>query len=141
GRILLIPGLQGTSRAMARPKNTRSNASKEAEKAARAARLVQARREAGYTGAQSAAEAHGWNVNNYKAHESGRNGFNAADARRYAAAYGVRVAWLTLNEQPVRDPGVVPVGREFSPDPDPDRPMTIGDTTGFRGAPEGAVPQ
>lgn len=57
------------------------------EREERAARLVAARKAAGYTSAVKAAEAFGWNVNSYKAHEAGRNGFGIADARSYADAF------------------------------------------------------
>ncbi|WP_313613438.1 hypothetical protein [Agrobacterium sp.] len=68
------------------------------EKEARAERLVQARKAAGYTSAQKAAERFLWKVNTYKAHESGRNGFDVSDAKIYARAFGVPWAWLQAGE-------------------------------------------
>lgn len=65
-----------------------------AEREERAGRLRQARAAAGYSSTAAAARNFGWNANTYKAHESGRNGFGIADARRYATAFGVSVAWL-----------------------------------------------
>lgn len=64
----------------------------------RAKRLLEARRAADLTSAQKAADKFGWNVNNVKAHESGRNGFGMTDAKQYARAYKVSVAWLYLGE-------------------------------------------
>ena len=68
------------------------------EKEARAERLKQARRAAGYTSAEKAAKRFLWNVNSYKAHESGRNGFGISDAKRYSHAFGVSTAWLQTGE-------------------------------------------
>lgn len=73
------------------------------ERKARADRLVLARKEAGFRGPVSAAKAFGWPVNNYKAHEAGRNGFGIADARSYAKEFAVRLAWLQFNEGPMRE--------------------------------------
>lgn len=64
------------------------------ERAERAKRLLEARKAAGYGGVKSASAAGGWNVNKYKAHESGRNGFGISDAKRYAKAYKVSLNWL-----------------------------------------------
>ncbi|MBT9370301.1 LexA family transcriptional regulator [Rhizobium sp. CSW-27] len=68
------------------------------EKFARAERLVEARQAAGYSSAEKAAARFSWNVNTYKAHESGRNGFGIAIAKRYAQAFGVTTAWLQTGE-------------------------------------------
>ena len=68
------------------------------EKDARAKRLKVARKAAGYSSAEKAAARFAWNVNNYKAHESGRNGFGISDARRYAHAFGVTTGWLQTGE-------------------------------------------
>jgi transcriptional regulator with XRE-family HTH domain len=68
------------------------------EKEARADRLKQARKAAGYSSAEKAAQRFGWNVNTYKAHESGRNGLGLSDAKRYAYAFGVTTAWLQTGE-------------------------------------------
>lgn len=64
------------------------------EREKRAARLVKARKDAGYKGPTSVCDRFGWNINNYKAHEQGRNGFGLADAKAYAKAFGVSLAWL-----------------------------------------------
>jgi SOS-response transcriptional repressor LexA len=64
------------------------------EKKQRAERLEQARRSAGFRGPKAVADRFGWNVNNYKAHEGGRNGFGIADAKNYAKAFGVNLKWL-----------------------------------------------
>lgn len=64
----------------------------------RAARLVWARRtHAGISSAKEAAGRYGWSVNNYKAHESGRNGFSPALGDAYADAFEVSRKWLYLN--------------------------------------------
>lgn len=73
---------------------TMSKEAKQYERAARAERLKEARVKAGFTGVKSASSAHGWNVNNYKAHESGRNGFEIVDAKRYSKAFKVSLNWL-----------------------------------------------
>ena len=78
------------------------------EKDARADRLKQARKAAGYSSAEKAAKRFLWNVNSYKAHESGRNGFGISDAKRYAHAFGVTTAWLQTGE------GDAPEGRSPS---------------------------
>jgi phage repressor protein C with HTH and peptisase S24 domain len=67
---------------------------RKAEKEARAARLRDARRNAGYSSAVKAAERFGWPVETYKAHESGRNGFDNDAGRKYAKGFDVSVAWL-----------------------------------------------
>jgi hypothetical protein len=122
-------------------RKTRPAKDDNAEKKAKAERLVKARYEAGFAGAVSAAKHFNWPENNYKAHEAGRNGFGPADAKKYSTAFRVRLPWLVLNEPPMREPGIVPLGQEFPPDPDPDGPATIGSQTGVRGIPPGAVPQ
>jgi phage repressor protein C with HTH and peptisase S24 domain len=67
------------------------------EREERAARLKQARQLAGLKGPKDVAAKHGFNENNYKAHEAGRNGFSPALAEEYAAAFGVSKKWLYLN--------------------------------------------
>lgn len=79
---------------------TRGQKTEHEERRARAERLVTARKEAGYRGAQSTAEHFGWNVNSYKAHESGRNGFGITDAKKYAEAFDVSVDWLNFGDGP-----------------------------------------
>ena len=66
------------------------------EREDRATRLVQARKEAGYSSAVAAARQFGWNENKYKAHEGGRNGFGIADARAYADAFRTTPEWLNF---------------------------------------------
>lgn len=75
---------------------TMTNNSEQREKERRAERLTQARLRANVGGTKAASDKFGWNVNNYKAHESGRNGFGIADAKKYAKAYNVSVAWLNF---------------------------------------------
>ena len=80
--------------------------SKEAEKKERelrAERLEQARRNANLGGAKALSDRFGWSINNYKAHESGRNGFGIADARKYAKAFNVSVEWLFLGKGSFQD--------------------------------------
>lgn len=65
------------------------------EKEARALRLTEARKAAGYSGPKAIADQFpDWNINSYKAHESGRNGFGIADAKKYARAFKVNLQWL-----------------------------------------------
>lgn len=107
-----------------------------AEREERAARLVQARQRAGLTSAAAAAAQFGWNVNTYKAHESGRNGFETGDAKKYALAFRANVAWLELGvgspDGPMiasfdpSDPDPIQDFDAEAPDPiDPDQPPTI----------------
>lgn len=67
------------------------------EREERAERLVWARKRAGFAGPQAVADRFHFNVNNYKAHESGRNGFSASAGDEYAEAFGVSKKWLYLN--------------------------------------------
>lgn len=67
-------------------------------RAQRADRLVEARKRAGFRGVKSASYANGFNVNSYKAHESGQNGFSDTTAKEYAEAYGVSLNWLWWGE-------------------------------------------
>lgn len=76
------------------------------ERLRRAARLVEARARAGHKGAITAARAISVDENRYKAHESGRNGFGISDARIYAKAYGVSLAWLNFGIGSINDPYV-----------------------------------
>ncbi|MFB7144995.1 S24 family peptidase [Agrobacterium deltaense] len=64
------------------------------ERDERAARLKWARERANFKGPKAVVDKIGGNVNNYKAHESGRNGFGLVDAKRYAKAFGVNLKWL-----------------------------------------------
>lgn len=71
---------------------------KKLERLARAKRLVEARKDAGFSGPVAVANALDINVNNYKAHEQGRNGFEAVDGKKYAKAFKVSLKWLMLGE-------------------------------------------
>ncbi len=64
------------------------------ERSERASRLKQARVQAGFGGVKSASAHHGWNVNSYKAHETGQNGFSSEQAKVYAQAYKTSLSWL-----------------------------------------------
>ncbi len=91
-----------------------NNETERKEREERAARLVWARRNAGFRGPKDVADKFGFNVNNYKAHEAGRNGFGLADAKAYAEAFGVSLAWLQHNEgtwEPDGKPMIPIVGR------------------------------
>jgi SOS-response transcriptional repressor LexA len=67
---------------------------KRAEREDRASRLRQARVNAGFATMADAIRECGWPKETYKAHESGRNGFDTAQARQYARRYKVSPAWL-----------------------------------------------
>lgn len=73
---------------------TRMSDKERFERDERAKRLVLARKKAGFGGVKSASSAFGWNVNNYKAHEAGQNGFSSEQAKVYANAFGVSLNWL-----------------------------------------------
>jgi len=68
------------------------------EKQERAERLRQARKRANISGAKGVYDASegAIDVNLYKGHESGRNGFSVSDGRRYAELFGVSLTWLYL---------------------------------------------
>ncbi|MBB5087475.1 XRE family transcriptional regulator [Roseospira marina] len=63
-----------------------------------AARLRQARQQAGYATATDAALAFGWNPNTYKSHENGLRGLRGHALERYAGAFGVPPAWLQFGD-------------------------------------------
>lgn len=78
-----------------------------AEREQRAERLKQARRAAGFRGATGVAQAiSGLNIDTYKAHEQGRNGFGLTDAKRYARAFRVSLQWLNFGLGSPDDPYV-----------------------------------
>ena len=60
----------------------------------KAQRLREARELAGYESARQAANANGWGVSTYTAHENGQNGFSAAKAAEYAKAFKTSAEWL-----------------------------------------------
>ena len=64
-----------------------------------ATRLRQARIEAGYSSASSAARAHGWRVSTYTAHENSQNQYDAAQAEKYANAFNTQAEWLLLGRK------------------------------------------
>lgn len=84
---LLVPYRAGTNRTMAR-------IDKRIEIEERAARLVEARKLAGFKGPKPVSEATGINYNSYKAYEQGRNGFSVPDAKTLAKAFDVSLQWL-----------------------------------------------
>lgn len=57
-------------------------------------RLRTARIAAGYPTALSASDYFGWKSSTYRAHENGQNPIQLKQARTYARAYRVSVAWL-----------------------------------------------
>lgn len=59
-----------------------------------AARLRQAREEAGFPTAAAAAREHGWSEATYRHHENGTRGYDNEQASAYAKYYGVSAAWL-----------------------------------------------
>lgn len=62
-----------------------------------AIRLQKARENAGYETARAACDAFGFTYDTYIQHERGERGLSRA-AKRYADAFGVRVAWLLTGE-------------------------------------------
>lgn len=79
------------------------------EREERAKRLVMARKNAGFAGPKAIVDRFGWNPNVYKAHESGRNGFGIADAKKYAKAFKVNLNWLQFGIGDALDPEERPV--------------------------------
>ncbi|MDX3929196.1 MAG: S24 family peptidase [Shinella sp.] len=84
------------------------------ERQARAERLKKARVDSGLGGVKAVANKFGWNVNKYKAHDSGQNGFGIVDAKQYAKAFRVSLQWLYFG---IGEPG----------DADPPEPVTTTD--------------
>lgn len=78
------------------------------EREERAKRLVMARKNAGFAGPKAIVDRFGWNANVYKAHESGRNGFGIADAKKYARAFKVNLNWLQFGAGNALDPDELP---------------------------------
>ncbi|WP_136617027.1 MULTISPECIES: helix-turn-helix transcriptional regulator [Mesorhizobium] len=66
------------------------------EREQRAARLRKVRADAGFAGPKAVADALNINVNTYKAHEAGRNGFSVAAGNAYADLFGVSAVWLYM---------------------------------------------
>lgn len=64
-----------------------------------AARLIEARKNAGFPRAIDAINAHGWPRRTYFAHEAGTRLPNEARRRCYAKAYGVSVKWLSGKDE------------------------------------------
>lgn len=89
GRALLVPVSAGIFCTMA-------DIAEKRERDERAGRLVVARKRASFKGPKAVTDNFGWSLNNYKAHESGRNGFGLNDAKRYARAFNVSLQWLNF---------------------------------------------
>lgn len=62
----------------------------------RGSRLRQARRDAGFSSARSAAMRFGWRPSTYGAHENGQNDFDGDLAVEYARAFRVEPEWLYI---------------------------------------------
>lgn len=80
------------------------------DKQQRAERLKRARQKAGLAGPKGVYDASGGeiDINLYKGHESGRNGFSVSEGRRYAELFGVPLTWLYLgigSEHDIELPG------------------------------------
>jgi DNA-binding XRE family transcriptional regulator len=80
-----------------------------AERDEQADRLKKARVAAGFGSVREAADALGVNLETYKAHETGRNGFSINDAKKYARRFRVPVAWLVIGDD---DASAVPTEEE-----------------------------
>lgn len=90
------------------------------DKQERAKRLRLARTRAGLAGPKAVYDASegAIDINLYKGHESGRNGFSVSEGRRYADLFGVPLTWLYLgigDERGVELPGAtVDLRRAFA---------------------------
>lgn len=75
------------------------------DKQERAERLKQARVRAGLSGPKAVYDASegAIDINLYKGHESGRNGFSVSEGRRYADLFGVPLTWLYLGIGEAKD--------------------------------------
>lgn len=131
-----------------------ANEDKRRAREERAKRLVQARKAAGFAGPKAVEDEFGFDINKYKAHESGRNGFEAIDAEAYAKAFGVSFEWLNLGKgSMIRELTYEPdeVQQPWTPQPDQDGagydresyeptvPGAIPELDARAGAGEGAV--
>ena len=67
-------------------------------------RLKAAREAAGFPSARQAAIALGIGYTTYVSHETGKNGFTADQAERYAEEFGVDAAWLMFGDEGVSGP-------------------------------------
>ena len=67
-------------------------------------RLKQARIRAGYDTATEAAQAHGWTVPTYLAHENGSRGVPQGKLETYARAFKVPLLWLLTGQGPQETP-------------------------------------
>jgi DNA-binding XRE family transcriptional regulator len=65
-------------------------------------RLKSAREGAGFGSARKAAEAFGWKVSTYSAHENGQNKYAGNTARKYAKAFKTRASWLLVGDEPIK---------------------------------------
>jgi phage repressor protein C with HTH and peptisase S24 domain len=84
----------------------------------RAARLRQARLDAGFETAAAAAEAHGWNRTTYASNENGNAPYSWRRARDYGRAFSVRPEWLYDAQGPAAgQPGPAPVIGRVGADP------------------------
>ena len=73
------------------------------ERSERGERLKQARLRANTGGVKATADRFGWDRNTFKAHDSGRNGFDPATALKYARAFGVSANWLMFGTGSIDD--------------------------------------
>jgi hypothetical protein len=69
-----------------------------AERQEQAERLREARIKAGFKSVRAGAEAARVDLNAYKQHEAGRNGFNTSHARIYGRAFKVSPIWLVFGD-------------------------------------------
>ncbi|MCW5697327.1 MAG: S24 family peptidase [Bauldia sp.] len=110
---------------------------RETDNFARGRRLRLARKAAGYQGPTDVIRRHpSWNINTYKAHELGRNGFDADTAAEYAIAFNTTVDWLYYARG---DAPIMP--DEYGPRRVSDEEATVGRVTGRRGIPPDGIPQ
>lgn len=89
----------------------------------RAARLREARSDAGYRSARAAAFAHDWVESTYRSHENGTRPYDEKDATRYSKAFQVAVSWLYHGRGKKSDAAAHAPASEVSP---PERTQTSG---------------
>jgi hypothetical protein len=66
-------------------------------------RLKEARINAGFKSARSAALRYGWNPSTYASHENGQTQVPVAAAEEYAPRFGVSAGWILTGETPPPD--------------------------------------
>lgn len=74
------------------------------EQKKQAERLLEAVKAAGYDGPTEAARDNNWPVSTFLSHANGNRAISIDQARKYAKGLKVSLAWLVVNEGPMKGP-------------------------------------